>query len=280
MILQKAWDTRGMTVHMDNVVNNPSNYLVEPKIDGIRAAAMILNGSVKFISIRGKPLYNLNLISDELVANTRLDGYMLDGELYAGDWNKTISITRSSKTVKNAFSLIYYVFDILPINEVNKQACSLTLIQRKKRLDALLNDTEHIKKVSFKKLTSIEELQTLYNIALKNGFEGVMLKEINSVYSYNRSSSWLKVKEIQSDEFLCIDVIEGTGRNKGRLGAIVIQTGETTCNVGGGFSDEQRVYYWNNKHKIINQIVEIAYQSKTINGKLRSPRFLRVRVDL
>ena len=57
-----------------------------------------------------------------------------------------------------------------------------------------------------------------------------------------------------------------------------------TLRVGSGFTDEQRLYYWNNQQEIINQLVEIQYfeeskDKKTGDLSLRFPVFKRVRDD-
>ena len=47
-----------------------------------------------------------------------------------------------------------------------------------------------------------------------------------------------------------INIIEGDGRNKGKLGAITVEFEHEnniyTCDVGSGFSDEKRMLYFNN----------------------------------
>ena len=58
-----------------------------------------------------------------------------------------------------------------------------------------------------------------------------------------------------------VDVEEGTGRNKGRLGAIVCKYYNNTVKVGSGFSDEQRVALWKNREYIIGKIVDIKYNA-------------------
>jgi DNA ligase-1 len=81
------------------------------------------------------------------------------------------------------------------------------------------------------------------------------------------------------------NVEEGTGRNIGRLGALVCSGSDDakqiTVNVGSGFSDDQRSDFWNNRNQLINQIVEVRADAITMNQdgtySLRFPRFLRFR---
>ena len=82
-----------------------------------------------------------------------------------------------------------------------------------------------------------------------------------------------------------IDVEEGTGKNVGRLGAFVCSGTDDgkliTVNVGSGFTDEQRIEFWNGRNTLPGQIVEVRADAITQNQdgsySLRFPRFLRFR---
>ena len=80
----------------------------------------------------------------------------------------------------------------------------------------------------------------------------------------------------------CIGLEEGTGKNKNMLGALVVE-GEDDgkffhLNVGGGFTDENRKEFWENKKKVLGQLVEIRADAVTQSQdeeyfSLRFPRF-------
>ena len=83
------------------------------------------------------------------------------------------------------------------------------------------------------------------------GYEGIMIKDPNSFYECKRSTTWLKSKPFIEISLKVTDFEEGTGRNTGRLGAIIAE-GEDEgkffkINVGSGFTDEQRLQYWGEK---------------------------------
>jgi DNA ligase-1 len=81
------------------------------------------------------------------------------------------------------------------------------------------------------------------------------------------------------------DVEEGTGRNVGRLGALVCSGQDDgkqiTVNVGSGFSDDDRTEFWNSRSSLIGQVVEVRADAVTQNQdgtfSLRFPRFLHFR---
>ena len=83
--------------------------------------------------------------------------------------------------------VVFVVFDILEIN--GKDLRNLPLIERKEILKHFKFDNPNFRKIEFS--TEIE--RTLFT-AQEKGFEGIILKEINSTYENKRSSKWLKYK--------------------------------------------------------------------------------------
>ena len=79
-----------------------------------------------------------------------------------------------------------------------------------------------------------------------------------------------------------VDVVEGDGRLKGTLGALVVEFKGNTVNVGSGYSDRQRTEIWNNREDIIGRIIEVKYKeiTKDKNTGLESlqfPVFVQIR---
>jgi DNA ligase-1 len=112
-----------------------------------------------------------------------------------------------------------------------------------------------------------------------------MIKDPKAPYETKRTASWLKLKPFIEVSLTVTAVEEGTGKNVGRLGALVckgIDDGkDIVVNVGSGFSDDQRVVYWENADSIIGDIVEVRADAITQNQdgtySLRFPRFLKFR---
>jgi len=97
--------------------------------------------------------------------------------------------------------------------------------------------------------------------------------------------AWLKLKPFIEVSLEVTAVEEGTGKNAGRLGALVcegVDDGKTIrVNVGSGFTDNHRIDYWAGKDRLIGSIVEVRADAVTQNQdssySLRFPRFLRFR---
>jgi len=119
------------------------------------------------------------------------------------------------------------------------------------------------------------------------GFEGIMIKNMGAPYECKRNTFWMKWKPTITVDLEVIGVEEGTGRNAGRLGALVcsgVDDGKfITVNVGSGFSDGDRDDYWTNRNFIIGRTCEILCDVITQNQdgtySLRFPRFIRFRDD-
>ena len=88
-----------------------------------------------------------------------------------------------------------------------------------------------------------------------------MIKEPSAKYECKRSSSWWKLKPVIEISLTVKAVEEGTGRNKGKLGAILaegIDNGKYfKLSVGSGFSDIQREEFWVKKKNLINLVLKL-----------------------
>jgi DNA ligase-1 len=126
-----------------------------------------------------------------------------------------------------------------------------------------------------------ERFVALNKQAVDGGYEGVMIKDTDAPYECKRTHAWLKAKPFIEVTLEVVDVEEGTGRNEGRLGAIVcngVDDGKTiSVNVGSGFTDVHRDDYWNNRDALIGNLVEVRADAITQNQdgtySLRFPRF-------
>ena len=261
---------------------------VEPKYDGVRAIAYVTKKGVEFFTRNGKPLYNMEHVASELKAAYTEGEYVLDGEILAADWNATSSITRRQTTHPDAATLTYYVFDYVQKKEWDKRVCSMSLVARKVALkDTLKNLPKGRKQPHVVGLlgtpvaTDMSAIDTAAKQYIAQGFEGAIVKDADSAYVWKRSRSWIKRKEVTTHDSVIIGFEEGEGRNKGRLGALVVKHNGGEVRIGSGLNDLDRTSIWARREEFLGKTVEWEeqYQKSGITAKARFPVFLRIRTD-
>ena len=111
------------------------------------------------------------------------------------------------------------------------------------------------------------------------GGEGVMLNVADAPYEVKRTKHLLKVKHTEEYTLKVIDMIEGTGKYEGMLGALVVDYNGQKLGIGSGFTDDQRLVIWQNPDKYLGQYVEIDTFGESTNKQgtksLNCPIFRR-----
>lgn len=255
----------------------------EPKVDGVRCLAIVKNGQVHFISRSGNELCNCGNIATDILGVVGDNEVVLDGELYCISFNKTMSIvTRdvSAPDPELLSALQYHAFDLLRPDEFHTKICRRPFWERRQLLDDLIGDDHrYLVKTTCKSFTSQENLEIFNETCLTLGWEGIMIKDPNSNYDFKRSESWLKHKPFETGEYYATGKYGGTGRHAAVLGGLTLYLGDNKfCNVGGGFSDQQRADFQLNPP--LGKAIEVKFKGFTPDGLLREPVFLRVRHDL
>lgn len=231
-------------------------------------------------------LDELVMLDGELV-HRPVEG-MNSQELYA----LTTSIARKKGYHKDKEKLQFNMFDFIPVNEFQSGKTTMKYKVRRNHMDEVFNSSEFETIIPVYALYSgkfdEEVLMTLLRQVEADGGEGLMINT-DSVYETKRTKSLLKVKSFFDADVYVVDVEEGTGRNKGKMGAakVMFKYGEEELytHVGSGWSDEQRKYYWENKDELIGKVIECQYfetskDAKTGVVNLRFPTFNgRVRDD-
>ena len=286
---------------------------LEPKLDGVRVLMRVYRNNYDEVvttcySRNGKIFENFNLIEQQIsdnfeklrrtVGNRLLDdGFWLDGEVTGQSFQELMRQARRKENV-DARDSVFNIFDIIPT--VNWEHGHWNA-QLHKRIDVLEKMRPVIDTMSNVELLSHimvdldsgegrDVLHRYANDMVNAGFEGIMIKDINSPYECKRNTFWMKWKPTHTYDLKVIGLEEGTGRNKGRLGALVCDGYDDgkriTVNVGSGFSDSDRDNLWADHVEmdcVVGKVAEVLCDAITQNQdgtySLRFPRFVRFRDD-
>jgi len=272
--------------------------LIEVKLDGVRVITIVYpNGQVDQYSRNGKELVNFPLIKEQISkhANTFAEPMVLDGEVMSASFQDLMKMVHRKSDVKSDDAVLN-LFDIITLKEFQAGVGIHRQIDRSVSLAAWYNQFAD----NMPNVTVVGQEQVNLDLpggqarflqinqeAIDGGYEGIMVKNPLGVYECKRTINWLKLKPFIEVSLTVIAVEEGTGRNLGKLGALICE-GEDNgkrikVNVGSGFSDLDRDAYWISRQQVVGQVVEVRADAATksqdseATWSLRFPRFLRFR---
>jgi len=269
---------------------------LEIKLDGVRVLAVVTATGTTLYSRNGRVFENFAHVQDTIEAmrtSFRLEyPFVLDGEIVGESFQKLMRQAHR-KTDAQTQDMVYHVFDIVPLAEFEQGQYRVSLHDRMAQLDRVrqvFQDTDCLRimngiEVDLDTAAGHDQLRRYSRDAVENGFEGIMIKDVTAPYVCKRSDSWMKWKPTITVDLSVVALEEGTGRNSGRLGALVCEGQDNgrdiRVNVGGGFSDSDRDEFWRDHSQIIGHLVEVEADAVTQNQdgsySLRFPRFVRFR---
>ena len=264
--------------------------MLEVKLDGVRVITVVYPDSrVNQFSRNGKRLDNFPHIRDQFssIAKKLEEPMVFDGEIMSSSFQDLMKQVHRKSNV-NATDANLFLFDWLSLEEFTIGRCN---IKQEFRTENLKEFIRKARLVNVKCLHSelidmdTEEGKALFSKinsdAIKGGYEGIMIKDPYAPYECKRTTNWLKLKPFIEVTLKVIDIEEGTGRNEGRLGALVCEGNDDGrvihVNVGSGFSDADRDAIYRSKISVVGHQVEVRADAVTQNQdgtySLRFPRF-------
>lgn len=263
---------------------NGYKYITE-KYDGCRCLAYIENGKVELYSRQGKLYENCKEIEEELLS-LGVNNVMLDGEILATNCDYENVYKETTKRLKNKkenkTGLYFMIFDYIEKEEYDKLKGLYSYKERRKKMDSL-KETKHIKVAPLLIATeNTDEIMNLLDEYRSKGAEGLMIS-LDKPYEFKRSKTLLKLKVMSTIDLRVVGFEEGTNKNRGKLGAVLVKYKGNIVKVGSGWKESDREEIWNNQEKYLNVILEIAYFEETTNKdgtySLRFPIAKRFRFD-
>lgn len=286
-------------------------WIFEPKLDGYRIIARASDGTATLLSRRGNDVtVQYPELATEL-ARQPASQLVLDGEVIAMDergrqcFQCLQQYLQSRRGVEigqgEAFPLVYYVFDVLYLDGYDLRGA--TLRSRKGLLGSVLRPTGIVRPLDYFE----SEGEITYEAAVKNGLEGVIAKRFDSPYQPGgRSSDWLKIKAMLSDEFVIGGYSKAVGGRTETFSSLLLGYFDDggklifAGHVGSGF-DEETLGELRSKLDALRTescpfsevpplnapttwvrpelVAEVKFSEWTQDGRLRIPVFLRLRED-
>lgn len=266
---------------------------IEIKLDGVRVLTVIRGDKVEMFSRNGKQFHNFGHIITEIEAVIKEYPVpypiVLDGEVMSADFQDLMKQIHR-KDGKQHTDAVLHLFDTIPLGCFHAGIWDKPQNFRSEITKAWVEEhkavLEHVTALEWETVDlntqeGEQRFVQLNKAAVDGGYEGVMIKDPGAPYECKRTHAWLKAKPFIELTLEVIAVEEGTGRNQGRLGALVCagqdDGKDIKVNVGSGFTDANRSNIWAAGNDVIGHMVEVRADAVTQNQdgtySLRFPRF-------
>lgn len=255
-------------------------------------------------------------------STTGLNECVFDGELVVVDNNGIMErkigngilnkATRGTMSAAEAAMVQATLWDVIPYQAFTQGQCDMPYSQRfnvlsraihtlkqvavastasasaKDKHGAPLQTTtthNRIQLVEHTVANSLAEVNALFETYLEQGQEGIILKDPAGIWENKRSRHQLKFKGELECDLRIVDIIRGTGKFIGAVGALACESadGKLAVNVGSGFTNAERLSLMQNWVASIGKIATIKYNSrikdKHGNESLFLPIFVEIRDD-
>lgn len=265
---------------------------VQLKMDGMRFNAIVKDGKVQFRSRNGKELDLLGHLELDFIClangtNVVFDGELLvkiDGQIAPRQIGNGILSKANKGTLSDKEAALVHatLWDMIPYDHFVSGVSDKTYQNRFSDLQGLILP-ERIHLVEHTVVESIEAAQTIFEQYLAQGQEGIILKDPKGIWEDKRAKHQIKFKGELECDLRIVGWEDGTGKNTGRLGALVLESedGVVKVNVGTGFTDAARDAI---KRDVIGKICAVKYNARIIDQKsgvhsLFLPVFIEIRDD-
>ena len=266
-----------------------TKFWLTQKLNGVRAT--FYKGQL--IARSGVPYKGLEHIINEIswVQNA---GFVLDGELTLKDKgslsdNEAFRIATGilNSDDVNKTSICFTIFDVISLRDFESYESKVQYSNRRIVLNELADSLVEAKYVSVLPVlysgTDQSKIDEYLEQMVCEDKEGLMAN-LDVPYNRTRHKGILKIKRFYTMDLPIIRCEEGAGRLEGTLGAFVLDYKGNEVKVGSGFTDEQRIMYWQQRDSVTGTLCEVKYKeiSSDKNTGLESlqfPVFVQLRID-
>ena len=274
---------------------------VQLKLDGMRFNAIVKGEVVEYRSRNGKELtipnktfdvpfiqmakfYGENMVFDGELLVVNAAGKPVNRQTGNGILSKSIKGTMSEQEADSVRATLWDAITFEKFSEgIETEPYSVRIAKLSNAISDMRGQKgqvgHYIDLVWNKQVNDIHTAQKIFEKFLAEGQEGTILKSKDGIWEDKRSKTQIKFKGELECELKVVDWEEGTGKNVGRLGALVCESsdGVIRVNVGSGYSDEQRDEY---TKKVIGKIVTVKYNARIKDKSGVESLFLPVFIEL
>jgi len=283
----------GKTVILWDKLPDLPNYLVTVKYDGRRTYIVIPKEGAEFayaLSSKGFEVPAVKNLCVKIAEHLDRPGIVLDGEFFYKDLNETQSIMSKDEDQGTETGLKFYCIGALSMSEWKTSARTSLKVQlgtMRNRAKKLIGDsTKYLTMTSGRMVAGKDKtkIQHLMDLAVRKGFEGLVIlnpEEVYSRFKENRKGMW-KAKYVDEYDATIVDFEEGTGKLKGRLGAFIVEFNGVRSNVGGSLKinkvstlgEAERLQFWTQKTELVDKVIRVRSYGITADGCFRHAGFV------
>lgn len=207
-----------------------ANWIHEIKFDGYRLQARLSGGKARLLTRKGLDWTHKFKGIAAAVAELDADSALIDGELVVEGDDGITSFSLLQEELKSGRQdrLVYYVFDLLYLNDQNLR--TLPLGERKEALAQLLKSAPKSSPLRFSESIA-ERGPVLLKHACQLGLEGIISKRADAPYRSGRGGDWIKTKCSSRQELVIAGFVPSTADARA-VGALVL-----------GFHDKGKLVY-------------------------------------
>lgn len=284
-------------------------WLHEVKFDGYRLLGYLADDTVRLYTRNGNDWTERFPSIAAALQRAKTKSAVLDMEAIASDAEGRSSFQALQTALSHGeqASIAAYAFDLLHLDGEDLRGLSLT--ERKKRLNRLIDRLPEGTILRYSNHV-LGDASRLHEQICKSGLEGVISKQVDSLYQPGRQKTWLKVKCGNRQEFLIVGYSAAKAGDRA-LGALYLgyRKGRTlryAGKVGTGFSMRDaralvdRFLPLRTQKPVFSRaeaenlparersavqwvqpelLCEVAFAEWTNDGRVRHPSFLGLRED-
>lgn len=312
--------------HKDGDLYNERK-LTEIKYDGQRTVCFVYRGNpeknivpkVEYRSYDGNDSWYWNgLFDEQLISFADFYGVdcVVETEVVGKNYSRTMRAKKDISLIKEKEKinqlkqlrgeLAIKIFDVIPMINWHEGKYDVVQLIRTQQIQSVLKcmakkggvlyRIEDGKKVNpmemteYKVTNSHQEVVEFYGDALKKEFEGVMIKNVDGLYEWKRSSNWVKWKPIITLDLQIVGFYEGEKGSmfENSLGGFLLSgTDENGRNIKtdcGGFvmknfldwMEENEVLEYLQQNNLIDEFIDLDIQNLTAEEQDLLPLYEKV----